>query len=557
MWVQGIRVFQRLFGRGLGREASQVLRSYSGAARCKQEALIRELTRPKESATATVSLGTAASGKIVNLPVDMLAAHSIIVGSSGAGKSFEALSLVNQLLTDPSLRHSVSFGVLDCKGELFREILSYLHAHLYRLKPDEREALAKRIVIIDFSNSEHIAPYNILSHREDSADELLVADRLDTMSEQFSGLSEMSVRMKMIATYLLLLMAEFDLPLPFFERLCTDSLMLNALAEKSENPRVRDYFRNRFGDENDSTILALRQRIDSLLLSESVRLSLSASSAPDFAALQDGGAIVLINTAGRNITRGTSRLLQSLVLSDIKQGVFRRSNPRRKFLWFIDEAQEIYKTSTNREHMVDLLTMARSFGSFFVLLTQSISSAVRDADVLNSLLANVRWIMVLRSTLRDASIIAPAIPITRMLAKPKRHPYEPVKYMTESEELKARLSEITKLPDREAYLWLKGQLAPAVRLTTPFVPPPYDVAGCSREGLDAFVKATRIGQGVPRVVLLRQTEWQERRLRARISTRVPNRAIPTEDAKPTSRHTLVRALEEVYAKKRGLPKEEA
>ena len=186
----------------------------------------------------------------------------------------------------------------------------------------------------------------------------MVAGRTDTISEQFSGLSEMSVRMKMILKYFFLLLAEFDLPLSFFERLCIDPLLLNALVERSHNPQLKDYFLSRFDDESKSTLLALRQRIDALLISEGVRLSLSAPSAPDFAALQDQDSIILINTAGHNITRGISELLQGLILSDIKQSVFRRTNQKQKFIWFFDEAQNLYKTSANREHMVDLLTMA-------------------------------------------------------------------------------------------------------------------------------------------------------------------------------------------------------
>src|SRR5205823_4226288 len=140
---------------------------------------------------------------------------------------------------------------------------------------------------------------------------------------------------------------------------------------------VKDYFLYRFDDESKATLLALRQRLESLFISESVRLSLSAPTAPDFTVLQDTGAIILINTAGRNISRGVSQLLQNLLLSDLKQSVFRRSNARQRMLWFLDEAQEIYKSRVNKEHMVDLLTMARSFGSFFALITQSLTSAVR------------------------------------------------------------------------------------------------------------------------------------------------------------------------------------
>jgi hypothetical protein len=283
-----------------------------------------------------------------------------------------------------------------------------------------------------------------------------------------------------------------------------------------------------------------------------VRLSLSAPSAPDFAALQDQGSIILINTAGHNITRGISELLQGLILSDIKQSVFRRKNQEQKFIWFFDEAQNLYKTSANREHMVDLLTMARSFGSFFVLLTQSLTSATRDQDILNSILGNVRWVVMLRSTLRDAGLIAPAISVTGTVFKSRRNPFEPAQTMSESEELKAHLNEITKLPDRTAYCWLKAYLDKAVKITTPLVPPPHEIAGCSPEQFDAFMKAEKVGQGLSKAAIDKTIKDREQSLKEMLRPRrgpAPT-TNPTEGAKRKRKQALAKSLEEEYSTKK-------
>jgi len=528
------------------------LNEYARFVRRRERKVAKALANLSGGVSQSIILGVTDEGQRLELPLDKLWTHGLVLGASGAGKSYtilwilsRALQLISQSLNSSVAAPVPAFGLLDAKGELFEHAIRYLYAYLYRLEPTAREALNKKIVLIDFSNSEFIAPYNILAHREYLSDELMVADRIDTISEQFSGLSEMSVRMKMIAKYFFLLMAEFDLPLTFFERLCLDNMLLQALVEKSENAQVQDYFLHRFEDESRSTLLALRQRVDSIQVSESVRLSLSASSVPNFTALQDQGCLILINTAGRNITRGISQMLQSLTLSDIKQSIFRRTNFKQKFLWTLDETQEVLKTSTNREHMVDLLTMSRSFGSFFVLLTQSLTSAVRDSDILNSIMSNVRWIVMLRSTLRDAELIAPAIPLTGTLHKPKHHPLEPIKYMSESEELRTRLKEITKLPDRHAYCWLKADLHTAVKITTPRVPSPLEIAGCTQEEFEAFMVSEQIGQGVPREKIM-TIEQHEERLRAML--RPQKLYLPV--AEPgKGRPTLVSMLEEEYAKK--------
>lgn len=550
--MRGIKLVQRLFKRRLKRATAGYLKGLSDGSQRHQAQLSQALASVTDIHKMAVLFGTTQWGQRVQLPLDKVIAHALVLGASGAGKSFFALSLLNQLIASPSSTSSVSLGLLDPKGELFEKAILYLYAHLYCLKPTEREAFKKRIVIIDFSNAELITPYNILARREYLADELMVAGRIDTISEQFSGLSEMSVRMKMILKYFFLLLTEFDLPLSFFERLCINPLLLNALVERSRNPQLKDYFLSRFDDESKSTLLALRQRIDALLISEGVRLSLSAPSAPDFAALQDQGSIILINTAGHNITRGISELLQGLILSDIKQSVFRRTNQQQKFIWFFDEAQNLYKTSANREHMVDLLTMARSFGSFFVLLTQSLTSATRDQDILNSILGNVRWIVMLRSTLRDAGLIGPAIPVTGTMLKSRHNPFEPAQPMSESEELKARLNEVTKLPDRTAYCWLKAYLDKAVKITTPLVAAPHEIAGCSREQFDAFMKAERIGQGLSKAEINKTIKGREQSLKEMLRPRrdPAPAAGAAKDAKRKRKQALVQSLEEEYSTKK-------
>jgi DNA helicase HerA-like ATPase len=237
--MHGIKIVQQLFKRRLKRATTSYLKNLSDGSQRHQAQLSQALASVTDIHKTAVSFGTTQWGQRVQLPLDKVTAHALVLGASGAGKSFFALSLLNQLLESFAASSSLSLGFLDPKGELFEKAIQYLSAHLYRLRSAEREAFKKRVVIIDFSNAELITPYNILTQREYMADELMVAGRIDTISEQFSGLSEMSVRMKMILKYFFLLLAEFDLPLSFFERLCIDPLLLNALVERSRNPQLK------------------------------------------------------------------------------------------------------------------------------------------------------------------------------------------------------------------------------------------------------------------------------------------------------------------------------
>lgn len=240
------------------------------------------------------------------------------------------------------------------------------------------------------------------------------------------------------------------------------------------------------------------------------------------------------------------------MLSDLRQSVFRRTNPRQRVVWFFDEAQDIYKSRVNREHMVDLLAMSRSFGSFFTLITQSLTSAVRDADVLNSILTNVRWLVMLRSTLRDAELLAPGLALTGRLTKPQHNPFEPAKPMTEGEELKARLKEITKLPDQEAYCWLKAVTDKAVRIRTPHVPLPYELAGVSQREFEDFIKSEQVGQGLAPSEVKQIIHERQQQLRQLIQPSIRQKApAPSQEPPKRGQGSLVKTLEETYEKKQG------
>ena len=239
------------------------------------------------------------------------------------------------------------------------------------------------------------------------------------------------------------------------------------LAAETRNPDLRAAFERHFTTESRSTLAALRVRMETLVASEGVRLALSGRTAPDFRRLQDEGKIVLVNCAGAAITRGVRMLLQGLVLSDIRQAVFTRpTEPRVRYLWFADEAQNFFRSSQQVEDLADLLTMARSFGSFFSLICQNLTTAVSDTRTLEILYTNIRWSMSFRGAPHDAQFLRPALPVTGRRRRPDQHPFrEPTLYSPE-EERTVLMDGIASLPDFVGYLWLKSRSREALRITT-------------------------------------------------------------------------------------------
>jgi len=122
--------------------------------------------------------------------------------------------------------------------------------------------------------------------------------------------------------------------------------------------------------------------------------------------------------------------------------------------------------------MADILTMARSFGSFFYFLCQNLSTAIPDVRILEQLHTNTRWSLTLRGSSRDAQFLRPALPVTARLARPEPHPFRERTTYSREEERALLLDGIAHLPDRTGYLWLKARFAEAIQLRTrmPVIP---------------------------------------------------------------------------------------
>jgi hypothetical protein len=469
--------------------------------------LLREL---RAEPGPKVHLGDTAWGEPVIVPLEELVRGAgITTGGTGAGKSMAACILIEALVRLLPRLRSMAFGVLDAKGELFERALYLLARRLEELEEPEREALQKRIVVIDFSSREAVSPYNILARWPYTETDFFVTSRLETLRELLPAGEKLSLRGATVLKHALLLLSEFGLPLTYLDRVLSSETLRKKLVSRSENPEVRFYFERHFREEGKQTIAALRARMDSLFASEGVKLALAGASAPDFRRFQNEGKIVLINCAGPTITRGVRLLLQGLVLSDIRQAIFARPNqPPVTYLWLADEAQNFFLTRTQQEDIHDICTMARSFGTFFHFLCQNISTAVPDSRVLETLHTNIRWSLTLRSTPRDAQFLRSALPVTGRRRRPTLNPFEETRAYSPEEERALALEGIAHLPDREGYLLLKTRSPEAIRLRTRSVRLPDN--GTFREAIEALRQDSQFGGRLSRASYERMTEERDR-----------------------------------------------
>jgi hypothetical protein len=506
---------ERLSKKRIGRETARHLETLLGEPTRMSEHAAREMLLALRSMPGPhVTLGETDWGESVAVPFsELVKAGGIVTGGTGAGKSMAACSILDTFVQHLPQLDSAGFGVLDAKGELFERALYLLSVRLDALQGQMRKELLQRIVIIDFSSQQAVSPYNILSRWPYSERDFFINNRLETLRELLPADEKLSLRGAAVLKNVLTLLSEFGLPLTYLNRVLGSDVLRGKLAALSKNPESRLYFMRHFGQEGKQTIAALRTRMDSLFGSDGVRLALSGFSAPDFRQLQNDGKIVLVNCAGSSISRGVRLLLQGLILADIRQAIFARPNdPKVSYLWFADEAQNFFLTRQQQEDMAEILTMARSFGSFFCFLCQNISTAVPDARFLEHLHTNIRWSLTMRGTSRDAQFLRAALPVTGRRLRPDPHPFRERTVCSPEEERSIALEGIAHLPDRTGYLWLKTRSPEAIKIRTRSIELPKGQA--FRKIIDALREDPDVGGRLSRsehqrLIEERDTEWLE------------------------------------------------
>jgi hypothetical protein len=462
-------VADRLSRRRMARETESRLDTLAREpVRASERGVRRLLAALRSEPGPKVRLGETAWGEQVLVALaDLARSCGLIHGGTGAGKSMAGCAVLEDMIARLPEMGSFGIGVLDAKGELFDRAAYLLAARVAELRGRAQEELLDRIVLIDFSSRDAVSPYNILARWPGAEPDFFLTSRLETLRELLPAGEKLSLRGADVLKNVLALLSEFGLPMTYLNRVLQSEAFRAKLLARSKNPETRLYFGRYFGQEGKQTIAALRARMDSLFASEGVRLALAGSTAPDFRRLQNEGKIVLVNCAGPSITRGVRLLLQGLVLSDIRQAIFARpTNPPVSFLWLADEAQNFFLTRQQQENMADILTMARSFGSFFCFLCQNISTAVPDARVLEILHTNIRWSLTLRGTPRDAQFLRAALPVTGRRMRPEPNPFRERSAYSAEEERSLALESVAHLPDRAGYLWLKTRSREAVRIET-------------------------------------------------------------------------------------------
>lgn len=219
-WLAG-----RLSDKRIERETNRHLESLAHEPVRASECLSREMLRKLRNEPGPhVDLGKTTWGETVDVPlIELVNACGFATGGMGSGKTMAAcLALDAMLKRMPQLR-SMSFGVLDAKGELFERALFLVGRRLDELQGSARQELLDRIVVIDFASREAVSPYNILSRWPYTERDFFVTSRLETLRELLPSGDKLSLRGATVLNNALALLSEFGLPLTYLNQLLNRS----------------------------------------------------------------------------------------------------------------------------------------------------------------------------------------------------------------------------------------------------------------------------------------------------------------------------------------------
>ena len=464
-------IFDLLLGKRVKEDTACYLKQLAGAPiRTSRQTATRILGQLRSEPGPKVEFGDTLWDESVSLPVmEILKSHGLFTGGSGAGKTLASLLLIDALITLLPQTRNIGFGVVDvAKPDLFLGAIALLARridYLAQIDPEAAEELRRRILIVDFSSRDPISPYNILRSWPNAEPDFFASNRADLLLDLLPGGEKPSLAGYALLQKTILLLCECKAPVTLLSQLLHDGELRSSLLSRCHNRSIREYFARHFSEIPKTTVAALSRRLDALLVSAGVRLTLSGSTVPDFRCLQDDGAIVLVNCFGEYISSSVRRLLQCLVVSDIHSSVFRRQR-RTSVLWFFDEAQALFSVQALRDHIDDLLRLSRSFGSHYLLITQNLTASISDPRLLRIVSTNVKWSLSFRGEPSDCAFLKPALPITGRKQQPQWDPFQEKRFYSIAEERSMELDSIAHLPDRVAYLWLRSRSPQAIKIKT-------------------------------------------------------------------------------------------
>ncbi len=375
---------------------------------------------------------------------DAIGVHGWLTGGTGTGKSFEIIACLLQVLA----QSKYVVIVVDHKGELAELLLDVVIPALVR-RPG-RERLLEHLRVIRPFDKRYLPMLRITEREAGVAREVQAFTTAAAVEEALG--EDLGVRMDRAFLWMTSLAIERNRPLTVIRDWLRRPELFVSDARTSGDPNLQAYAAD-FRRENRTSLDALCARLDTFLFLRETRLALSAPRCVSFPEMLTIGLTVIdagnppagAERAGRFWAGiATGRLTRAI----LSRPVLEDTPP----VWVILEEFQEGLGRHQIEQFSRLLALARfkRVGIWFVN-QQPAQVAAKDPALVKLLRTNAGIEIAFRCALEDAKFFAHALP-----PPPKEKAAR--QWATE---------EMTRLPDRTFYLWLKQARFRAQRLRSP------------------------------------------------------------------------------------------
>lgn len=313
--------------------------------------------------------------------------HVYVVGKTGMGKS---TLLENMLISD--IRNGYGVGLVDPHGDLAQKLLSFV--------PPNR---VNQVVYINPADAEWPLAFNPLSCAETGHVHLLASTLVSVFKKTWAD--SWGPRLEYILRNVVLTLLECPhSTLLWANRLLVEDHFRKRVVAKINDPLVRSFWLDEYNKYPErllrEVISPLQNKLGALLSSRPIRNIIGQEkSLLDIGHLMDSGKILIINLSKGLIGEDASRLLGTLLVTEIQLSAMGRAKineeARRDFYFYIDEFQNF-----STESFAEILAEARKYRLNLILAHQYMDQL--EPPVKSAVLGNVGTMVVFRVGAEDA-----------------------------------------------------------------------------------------------------------------------------------------------------------
>jgi hypothetical protein len=463
------------------------------AERLLRDAPAREMAAIETSRAPAIGLGSSLTSGGETFRVELReeelrrGGHWLFTGATGAGKSYLALSLVEQLLA----RRPSGIVVVDMKGELadlLRE--KSIPALVGSLPEDRGREILERIAVIAPFDEAATPPLQVLARDRSIPIEVQAHEVASSFGRTIGR--DLGVLQSTLLKFALILAIDVGLTLPEVPQLLQDPALLRGAVARCTLADVRHYFAERFPRERGASVASLLSRLDSLLMHPTLRRMLGARGMTRFDRLLEH-AVTIVNLGGAPAGMSEiGRFFGQLVFGKIVRAVFsRRVTPTTPHVTVVaDEFQELLSPEIAHD-FERFLTLARSQRVFlWAMFQQAAQVEAVSPTLLRILKTNTNYQCVFRSNIEDARAMAHVLPATgrRVRESPGfPDPRTPRTFIPIEEERRALVEQVPSMPDRVFFFLNKRR--PYGAILTKSATLSIDKRAAFADELDAEVRA--------------------------------------------------------------------